>query len=76
MILYSPLTIIFYDSYLYLSGNQHRVEACLYLEDAPPSFGNKLWSQNNDQTSALLNATSQVLNISWEKKGRGGQDEM
>lgn len=50
-------------SYLDLSSNQHGVEACLDLEDAPPSFGDKLWSQNDDKTSALIHTTSQVLNV-------------
>lgn len=51
------------NSYLNLPSNQHGVEAGLDLEDAPSSFGNKLRSQNNDETPALVNATSQVLDV-------------
>lgn len=60
------LWFLFAKSYLDLPSNQHGVEAGLYLEDAPSSFGYKLWSQNNDKPSALVHATGQVLNVGCE----------
>lgn len=59
------------DPHLDLPGNQHGVEAGLYLEDTPPSFGDKLWGQDDDEPSALLHAASQVLDIGWG----GGRSE-
>lgn len=51
------------NSYLNLPSNQHGVEAGLDLEDAPSSFGYKFRSQNDDEAPALVNATSQVLDV-------------
>lgn len=66
-----------FKSWLYLASDldlpshQHGVEACLYLENAPPSFGDKLRSQNDDETSALVHATGQVLNVGWTDRCNG-----
>lgn len=55
-------------SNLDLPRDQHGMEARLYLEDAPPSFSDKLWGQNDDETSALIHASSQVFNVGWERQ--------
>lgn len=57
--------------YLDLPGHQHGMEAGLDLEDAPSSFGYELRSQNDDETPALVDATSQVLDV-----GCGAEPEM
>lgn len=49
--------------YLNLPGNQHGMEAGLDLEDAPSSFGHEFRSQNDDEAPALVDATSQVLDV-------------
>lgn len=46
------------------------METSLNQEDTPASFGNKIWSQNKDETSALIHAASQVFNVSLEKYKR------
>lgn len=57
--------------HLDLSSNQHGMEPSLNQEDTPTSFRNKIWSQNEDETSALIHTTSQIINVSLEKyKGR------
>lgn len=55
------------NEHLDLSSNQHGMETSLNQEDTPASFGNKIWSQNKDETSALIHAASQVLNVSLKK---------
>lgn len=70
------LFIIFFPSlppppHLDLSGNQHGMKPSLDQEDTPTSFRNKVRSQNEDETSALIHTTSQIINVSLEKyKGR------
>lgn len=39
------------------------MEAGLDLEDAPSSFGYEFRSQDDDETPALVDATSQVLDV-------------
>lgn len=57
--------------YLDFSSNQHGVEACLDLENAPPPFGNELRSQNDDESPALLHAAGQVLDVGWKTETCG-----
>lgn len=52
------------------------MEARLNLEDAPASLSDELRSQNNDQTSALLHAASQVLDVGWWGEGVGAEEEL
>lgn len=54
-------------AHLDLSSNQHGMESSLDQEDTPTSFRNKVWSQNKDETSALIHTTSQIINVSLEK---------
>lgn len=39
------------------------MEPSLDQEDAPASLGNKVWSQNKDETSALIHTTGQIFNV-------------